>query len=294
MLPTGAGTALITPFSPDGAVDVDALARFVRWQVQEGIDFLVACGSTGEAQTLTAEERVLVVRTVVQAADGQVPVLAGATDNDTRRAVTEARAMAKLGVAGIMSASPYYNKPTQPGLVAHFTAIADAIPLPLLLYNVPGRTAVDLRPETVAQLAHHPRIAGIKEASGSVRRMLDLTAQLPADFVVLSGDDDIVVPAMAAGARGVISVASNALPRRIARMVATMARGDVATARAEQLRLLPFIDALFAESNPIPIKAVVSLLGHAAADVRLPLVGVSEPLRARLMALLGTLEVAGE
>ena len=286
MLPTGAGTALITPFTAAGKIDVPALTRLVTWQVEEGIDFVVACGSTGEAQTLSPEERVLVVKTVIDAADGQIPVLAGATDNDTSRAVAEARTMASLGVVGIMSASPYYNKPTQAGLEAHFLSIADATELPLLLYNVPGRTAIDLKPETVAALARHPRIAGIKEASGNVRRMLDLRGLTPTDFAVLCGDDDIVVPAMAAGAVGLISVASNTMPHRISGMVAAAGRGDFGGALAEQLRLLPFIDALFAESNPIPVKAVLEMMGMASGAVRLPLLPATAALRERLRALM--------
>jgi 4-hydroxy-tetrahydrodipicolinate synthase len=290
MLPTGAGTALITPFTADGKVDVPALTRLVEWQVTEGIDFVVACGSTGEAQTLSPEERILVTKTIVAAADGQIPVLAGATDNDTGRAVAEARVMADLGVVGIMSASPYYNKPTQAGLEAHFRSIADAISLPVLLYNVPGRTSIDLKAETVAALASHHRIAGIKEASGNVRRMLDLKRLAPTDFRILCGDDDIVVPAMAAGAVGLISVASNAIPRRISRMVAAAGRGDWAGALKDQLELLPFIDALFAESNPIPVKAVLEMMGKASGAVRLPLLTATPPLREKLKGLLADLE----
>lgn len=290
MLPIGAGTALVTPFTEDGAVDHDALARLVVWQVAEGMQFLVACGSTGEAQTLSAEEREQVVRTVVHAVAGRVPVLAGATDNDTSRAVIEAQRLAGLGVVGIMSASPYYNKPTQAGLIAHFEAIASAIPVPLLLYNVPSRTGVDLKPETVATLAFHPNIRGIKEASGSVRRMLDLTAQVPSDFVVMCGDDDIVVPAIAAGAHGLISVAGNAIPHRIAHLVRAASEGHYKQALAEQHRLLPFIDALFTESNPIPIKAALAILGRANAAVRLPLVPCTPALNKRLHLYLDQLE----
>ncbi len=290
MLPIGAGTALITPFTEDGAVDYAALARLAAWQVAEGMQFVVACGSTGEAQTLTPEERELVVRSVVQAVGGRIPVLAGATDNDTSRAVAEARRLGGLGVTGIMSASPYYNKPTQAGLIAHFEAIASAIPVPLLLYNVPGRTGVDLKPETVATLARHSNICGIKEASGNIRRVLDLTARLPSDFVVLCGDDDIVVPAIAAGAQGLISVAGNAIPHRIADLVAAALRGQQAQALADQQRLLPFIDALFVESNPIPIKAALELLGKANATVRLPLVQCTPALREQLRQHLEQLE----
>lgn len=290
MLPIGAGTALVTPFTDGGAVDYAALAALAAWQVAEGMHFVVACGSTGEAQTLTPEERELVVRTVVTAVAGRIPVLAGATDNDTARAVAEARRLGDLGVAGIMSASPYYNKPTQEGMIAHFEAIANAISVPLLLYNVPGRTGVDMRAETVAVLARHANIRGIKEASGNVRRILDLTARVPSDFVVLCGDDDIVVPAIAAGAHGLISVAGNAIPRRIADLVTAALQHQHGTALAEQQRLLPFIDALFVESNPIPIKAALALLGKCKATVRLPLVTCTPALRDRLRHHLETLE----
>lgn len=290
MLPIGAGTALVTPFTDEGVVDYAALSRLAAWQVAEGMHFVVACGSTGEAQTLTPEERELVVRTVVQSVAGRIPVLAGATDNDTSRAVAEARRLSQLGVAGIMSAAPYYNKPTQAGMIAHFEAIADAISVPLLLYNVPGRTGVDLKPDSVTALAFHTNIRGIKEASGSVRRMLDLTARVPSDFVVLCGDDDIVVPAIAAGAHGLISVASNAIPHRIVDLVTAAMQGQHAQALAEQQRLLPFIDALFAESNPIPIKAALGLLGKCSATVRLPLVPCTPALREQLRIHLDQLE----
>ena len=290
MLPIGAGTALVTPFTEDGSVDYPVLARLAAWQVAEGMHFVVACGSTGEAQTLTPDERELVVRTVVQAVAGRIPVLAGATDNDTSRAVAEARHLGSLGVAGIMSASPYYNKPTPAGLIAHFEAIADAIPVPLLLYNVPGRTGVDLKPESVVTLAEHTNIRGIKEASGSVRRILDLTSRVPSDFVVLCGDDDIVVPAIAAGAHGLISVAGNAIPHRIVDLVTAALQGQHAQALAEQQRLLPFIDALFVESNPIPIKAALALLGKAGATMRLPLLPCTPMLYELLRRQLEQLE----
>lgn len=288
MLPNGTGTAIVTPFTHAGDVDHEALAQLVEWQIAEGVDFLVACGSTGEAATLALDERLAVTSTVVTAAAGRIPVLAGATDNATARAVDEAQAQAALGVAGIMSASPYYNKPTQAGLEAHFRAIADAIPVPLLLYNVPGRTGVDLRPETVARLATHPRIGGIKEASGNVRRMLDLVAQTPSSFVVLCGDDDLVVPAIAAGARGLISVASNALPRAITTIVRHALAGDYVTARADLLPLLPFIDLLFAEANPIPVKAALAIQGRSSDAVRLPLMSATAQLRERMAPFLPT------
>lgn len=290
MLPTGTGTAIVTPFASDGGVDHRALAALAAWQVDEGVDFLVACGSTGEAATLDATERVAVVTTVVDAVAGRVPVLAGATDNSTARAVEEACRLAALGTAGIMSASPYYNKPTQAGLAAHFTAIADAIAIPLLLYNVPGRSGVDLKPETVADLARHPRIAGIKEASGSVRRVLDLAGQVPESFTIFCGDDDLAVPAIAAGAQGLISVASNAMPRAMADLVRLAMAGQMDAARRALLPLLPFIDALFAEANPIPVKAVLAMLGRTTDAVRLPLVPATAALRRRLTVLLADLE----
>jgi 4-hydroxy-tetrahydrodipicolinate synthase len=284
MLPNGTGTAIVTPFSPQGDVDHEALAQLVDWQIEEGVDFLVACGSTGEAATLSCDERLAVTATVVRLAGRSL--FAGATDNATARAVDEAQAQAAMGVAGIMSAAPYYNKPTQAGLEAHFRAIADAIHLPLLLYNVPGRTGVDLRPETVARLAEHPRIGGIKEASGGVRRVMDLVAQTPSAFVVLCGDDDIVVPAIASGARGLISVASNALPRTIATIVRHARAGDFVTARADLLPLLPFIDLLFTEANPIPVKAALAMQGRISDTVRLPLLSATAPLRERMAPFL--------
>jgi 4-hydroxy-tetrahydrodipicolinate synthase len=290
MLPSGLGTAIVTPFHSDGSVDHAALAALVEWQLHEGVDFLVACGSTGEAATLECPERVAVVTTVLRAVDGRIPVVAGATDNSTARAVEEARRLADLGVSAIMSASPYYNKPTQSGLEAHFTAIADGIAVPLLLYNVPGRSGVDLRPETVARLAGHDRIGGIKEASGSVRRVQDLARLVPDGFIIFSGDDDLAVPAIAAGARGLISVASNALPQRMAALVHRALAGGFDVARAEFLPMLPFIDALFAEANPIPVKAVLALQGRIADVVRLPLVPATPPLRALLNDMITELE----
>lgn len=290
-LPTGTGTAIITPFGADGAVDHAALAALARWQVDQGIDFIVSCGSTGEAQTLTAPERLEVTTTLVEAVGDKAAVLAGATDNATDRAVAEAKSMAALGVVGIMSASPYYNKPTQAGLAAHFRAIADAIPVPLLLYNVPGRTAIDLKPETVAELALYGNIGGIKEASASARRILDLVRSTPADFKVFSGDDDMAVPAIASGACGLISVAGNALPGLISAMVTAALQGRTTEAAASLRRLLPLIDALFAESNPIPVKALLQAMGRSSDQVRLPLLPATPQLRARLDSLIKDLEV---
>ncbi len=286
MIPQGMGNAIITPFLPDGAVDHPTLTALARWHVASGVEFLVACGSTGEAQTLEPDERASVVRTVLAAVDGAVPVLAGVTDNSTRRAVAEAQSLAPLGVAGVMSAAPYYNKPTQAGMIEHFTRIADAIPVPLLLYNVPGRTGVDLGVAAVTTLAAHPNIGGIKEASAQVRRILDLVRTVPEGFVVLCGDDDLAVPAIAAGAQGLISVAGNLLPDQVAAMVADALAGRMEAARRRQQDLIAIIDALFLEANPIPVKAALALRGFGTDAVRLPLVPATPALRAHLATLL--------
>ncbi len=286
MIPNGTGNAIVTPFLPDGSVDHATLTALARWHVASGINFLVACGSTGEAQTLEPDERASVVRTVLAAVDGAIPVLAGVTDNSTRRAVVEAGALAPLGIAGVMSASPYYNKPTQTGLVEHFTRIADAIPVPLLLYNVPGRTGVDLGVAAVATLAEHSNIGGIKEASGQIRRIIDLIHAVPDAFTILCGDDDLAVPAIACGARGLISVAGNLLPEQIAAMVADALAGRLPAARRQQQKLLAIIDALFAEANPIPVKAALALRGFGTPTVRLPLVPATPALQEHLATLL--------
>ena len=215
----GCGTAIVTPFTRDGAVDVEALRKLVDWQIEEGIDFLVPCGSTGEAQTLTVEERVLVAGTVVEAAAGRVPVMAGASHNDTRQAVDEARRMSGLGVTWLLSATPWYNKPTPEGLFRHFSAVADAATVPVCLYNIPGRSGVNLRPDTVLRLAAHPNIIGIKESSGDLAQVQHLLLGRPEGFAVLSGEDWMTLAIIAAGGDGLISVASNEIPRLMARLV---------------------------------------------------------------------------
>ncbi len=289
---TGCGTAIVTPMRGDGALDLEALRRLVEWQIAEGIDFLVPCGSTGEAQTLTPLERETVVRTVVETTGGRVPVVAGATDNDTRRAVDETRAMCSLGVQGILSATPYYNKPTPDGLRRHFEAVAEASTVPVILYNVPGRTGLNMRPDTVLALAAHPRIAGIKEASGDLLQALAILADRPEGFVVLSGEDALTVGMVACGGDGLISVTSNEVPGPMTEMVRTARTGDVARARALLYRLLPLIDANFVETNPGPVKAALHLMGHIENVLRLPLVPVSEATTARLRDALARAEAA--
>lgn len=275
----GCGTAIVTPFGPDGTLDLPALRALVAWQVDEGIDFLVACGSTGEAQTLTPDERQQVVQTVIDVTRGRVPVMAGATDNDTRRAVDETRRMCALGVDFILSAGPYYNKPTQEGLHRHFAAVADAATVPVCLYNVPGRSAVNLLPDTVLRLAAHPNIAGIKEASGSLEQAMAILAGRPEGFRVLSGEDALTVAMMSVGGEGLISVASNEAPAQMQRMTAAMTAGQLDEARTLLYRLLPLINANFVETNPAPVKAALAMMGRIHESLRLPLVPLSEARR---------------
>lgn len=286
----GCATAIVTPFQDDGSLDLPALRALVDWQIEEGISYLVACGSTGEAQTLTADERVQVVATVVEQADGRVPVMAGATDNDTRRAVEETKRMCGLGASFILSAGPYYNKPTQEGLFRHFTAVADAATVPVCLYNVPGRSAVNLLPETVLRLAPHPNIGAIKEASGSVEQAMKVIAGRPEGFLVLSGEDALTVALMSCGADGLISVTSNQVPGLMAWMVGSMLDGKERESRSLLYRLLPLIEANFIETNPAPVKAGLAAMGRIRNNLRLPLVPLTE---SKLPVLLAALRRAG-
>ena len=286
----GCGTALVTPFTDDGGLDLRALRALVEWQIAEGIDFLVPCGSTGEAQTMDEREREQVVSTVVEAAAGRVPVMAGATSNDTRRAVEETRRMCALGVDGILSATPYYNKPTQDGLACHFQAVADASTRPVCLYNVPGRTAVNLLPATALKLAEHPNVMGIKEASGDLRQIMEVIRHRPDGFAVLSGDDWLAFPVVAAGGHGLISVTSNEVPGAMTELVHLARKGALEAARRCQYRLLPLMDANFLETNPSPVKAGLAALGKIRDVLRLPLVPVGASTRE---ALRGALRTAG-
>lgn len=284
----GCGTALVTPFTDGGDLDLPALRSLVEWQIAEGIDFLVPCGSTGEAQTLDEDERDRVVATVVETAAGRVPVMAGATSNDTRRAVDETKRMCALGVDAILSATPYYNKPTQDGLCRHFLAVADAATRPVCLYNVPGRTAVNLLPPTVRQLAGHPNVLGIKEASGDLRQIMEIVRHRPPGFAVLSGDDWLAFAVVAAGGDGLISVTSNEVPGPMTALVHLTSAGDLDAAREAQYRLLPLMDANFLETNPSPVKAGLATMGKIRNVLRLPLVPVGpatgDALRAALQA----------
>jgi 4-hydroxy-tetrahydrodipicolinate synthase len=287
----GCGTALVTPFTDQGDVDYPALRALVEWQIAEGIDFLVPCGSTGEAQTLDDSERERVVAAVIETAAGRVPVMAGATSNDTARATAEARRMCRLGADYILTATPYYNKPTQGGLFRHFTAVADASTKPICLYNVPGRTAVNLQPSVTLQLAEHPNVMGIKEASGDLAQVMQILRGRPERFAVLSGDDWLTLAIVAAGGDGLISVASNEMPSQMRTLVHLMLAGDVEKARAWHYRLLPLMDANFLETNPAPVKAALALTGRIRNVLRLPLVPVTEKTRAAMAATLKDLGV---
>ena len=282
----GCGTALVTPFTPSGEVDHQALKALASWQLAEGIDFLVPCGSTGEAQTLDEAERVRVVETVVHVAAGRVPVMAGATSNDTRRAVEETRRMCGVGADWILSATPYYNKPTQEGLYRHFMAVLDASTRPVCLYNVPGRTAVNLRPETTLRLTEHPNCLAIKEASGDLRQAVDLIRGRPDRFAVYSGEDWLALGIIASGGDGLISVVSNEVPAAATMLVHLALSGELANARNCLHRLLPLIDANFVESNPGPVKEALALMGRITGTLRLPLVPVTEATRELLRTAL--------
>ena len=287
---SGCGTALVTPFRADGALDEPALRGLVDWQIDEGIHFLVPCGSTGEAATLSPEEHRRVVEIVVDQAAGRVPVVAGAGSNDTRRAIALSRDMQAAGATHLLHVSPMYNKPPQRGILAHFRAIADACDLPIVVYNVPGRTGSNVEARTTLTLAEDPRFVAVKEASGSLAQIGEILAQRPAGFTVLSGDDALTLPVLALGGEGVISVVSNAAPRAMADLCTAMRNGDASRARRLHERLLPWMGAAFVEPNPIPVKAALAAMGLIAESLRLPLVPLADAHRA---VLLEALRVAG-
>ena len=290
---TGVGTALVTPFAPNGAIDDAAVRRLVRRQIDAGVHFVSPCGTTGEAPTLTPMERIQVVELVVEETAGRVPVLAGAGGYDTLEVIDLVRECERAGADGILSVTPYYNKPTQDGLFQHYKAIAEATSLPIVLYNVPGRTGVNLDVATVARLAALPNIVGIKEASGNVVQMSEIIAAVPDDFVLVSGDDSLAVAAMAVGARGLISVASNAVPAEIVQIIEFAEKQDYLAARRLHHWLLPFLQVNFVESNPIPIKAAMAAMGLMDDTYRLPLVPASPAARDRIMTVLQDLKLLG-
>lgn len=272
----GCGTALVTPFTAGGEVDERALGELVEWQIASGIHFLVPCGSTGEAATMTPLEQERVVRIVAERAAGRVPVVAGAGSNDTRRAIELSRMMRDAGATHLLQVSPMYNKPPQRGIVAHFRAVAESTDLPVILYNVPGRTGGNIEARTTLALAGMPNVIGIKEASGNMGQIMEILRDRPPHFSVLSGDDSLTLPVMAAGGDGVISVTSNATPALMARLVERVRAGDMAGARALHERLLPWMGAAFVEPNPMPAKAALAMMGRIENVLRLPLVPLAD------------------
>jgi 4-hydroxy-tetrahydrodipicolinate synthase len=287
---TGCGTAMVSPFRRDGSLDESTLRNLILRQIDAGIDFLVPCGTTGESPTLTHEEHLRVVEITVELAKGKVPVLAGAGGYNTSEVIVLARELAAIGADGILSVTPYYNKPTQEGLYQHYRAIATAISLPIVLYSVQGRTGVNIEPATVKRLAGIQNIVGIKEASGSIGQMAAILNIVPDDFVVLSGDDAITLPLIALGGRGVISVASNEIPAQMAQLVRLGVHGDVAGAREIHRRYHALMEVNFVESNPIPVKAAMAEMGLLEPVWRLPLVA---PKAENLARVRDVLESAG-
>lgn len=288
---TGTGTALVTPFKRDGSLDESTLRMLVKRQIDAGIDFLVPCGTTGESPTLTHEEHLRVVELTVEVANGKVPVLAGAGGYNTAEVIGMARELAKLGADGILSVTPYYNKPTQEGLYQHFTAIARSTSLPIVLYSVQGRTGVNIEPATVLRLSQVAKFIGIKEASGNIGQMAAILNSVPLTFMVLSGDDSIALPLAALGGRGVISVVSNEIPAEMTKMVRLAMAGDFAGARSIHRQFLPLMEVNFVESNPIPVKAAMAEMGLLQPVWRLPLVAPKEENRARIRAVLESLNL---
>lgn len=287
----GAYTALVTPFK-DGHVDDDALVRLVEAQIQGGIHGLVPCGTTGESPCLSYAEHIHVIEVTMRAAAGRVPVLAGAGSNSTQEAIELSRACKELGVAGTLQVTPYYNKPTQEGLVAHYTQIADAVGLPLVVYNVPGRTGVDLLPETLAKLAKHPLVVGVKEATADMIRASRVRELCGPDFALLSGDDFTVLPFLALGGDGVISVGTNVVPALFVQLVESAKAGRWDDARKLHYQLLPLSRALFSTTSPIPVKHAMAMLGRIDVEMRAPLVPLEQD-RAELVQIRRELEAIG-
>ena len=284
----GCGTALVTPFNADGSLDEGALRSLVDWQIDEGIHFLVPCGSTGEAATMSIDEHRRAVEIVVEQARGRVPIVAGAGSNDTQKAIALSKAMKDAGATHLLHTSPMYNKPPQRGIVAHYKAIADAVKLPIVVYNIPGRTGSNIEAKTMLELSGVPGVAAAKEASGQLSQIADIIKGRGPTFSVLSGDDELTLPVMTLGGDGVISVISNATPRLMAQLCNQMAAADLAGARELHFKLLPWMRAAFVESNPLPVKAALSMMGRIRNVLRLPLVPLTEGNAGAVRAALVT------
>ena len=286
---TGVGTALVTPFTTTGILDEDGVRRLARRQIDEGVHFLVPCGTTGESPTLSQEEKTLIVQICVEEARGKVPVLAGAGGYDTREVIHAARQMERAGADGLLSVTPYYNKPTPDGLVQHYKAITESTSLPVILYNVPGRTGCNIDMNTLTRLAAIPNVIGVKEASGNMQQACEYVRAVPDDFIVLSGEDAITLPIMSIGGRGVICVVSNEVPHEMSQLVEAAERGDYVAARNIHQRLLPLMLVNFCESNPIPVKAAMAAMGLLEEAYRLPMVPPRQESRAKIQTVLNDL-----
>ncbi|HEX3702892.1 MAG TPA: 4-hydroxy-tetrahydrodipicolinate synthase [Vicinamibacterales bacterium] len=291
---TGVGTALITPFTRSGELDEAAVRRLGRRQIDAGIHFLVPCGTTGENPTLSLAERLRIVEILADEANGKVPVLAGAGGYNTKDVIHLAHEMAKAGANGLLSVTPYYNKPTPDGLFEHYRAIAESTPLPVIVYNVPGRTGVNVDVPTLVRMSAIKNIVGVKEASGNVTQMCEICRALPSDFLVLSGDDALTLPLMAVGGRGIVSVASNEIPAEMVQMVEAAERNDFAAARAVHARILPLLLINFIEANPVPVKAAMAAMGLVEEIYRLPMVSPRTESREKILRVLHELKLAGK
>ena len=286
----GCGTALVTPFRRDGAIDEPALQSLVNWQIDSGINFLIPCGTTGEAATLSEVEWLRVIEVVVETAAGRVPVFAGCTHNATHEAVARAKKLHRVrGLTGLLTANPYYNKPGQEGQYYHFRAIAEATDLPVLLYNIPGRTGANLEPATVLRLAELKNVIGIKESSGNIAQITELITTAPQGFKVFAGDDSVALPVISLGGTGLVSVASNVIPGQMSRMVRAALDNDWATARRINREFFRLMQAHFWEASPAPVKAVLAMIGRGEDVLRLPMVPVSDGTRSKLEKLVSEL-----
>jgi 4-hydroxy-tetrahydrodipicolinate synthase len=288
---TGCGTALVTPFTAGGSVDEAGVRRLGRRQIDAGVHFLVPVGTTGESPTLTLAERLRIVEILVDEADGRVPILAGAGGYDTREVIDVAAEMKKTGADGLLSVTPYYNKPTQDGLFQHYRAIADSTTLPIVVYNVPGRTGCNVEPSTLVRLSSLPNIIGVKEASGNMSQMCDVCRSVPPDFIVLSGDDVVTLPLMAVGGRGIISVVSNEIPAEMSQMVEAAERGDFTAARAIHSRIMPLMQINFVESSPGPLNTAMAAMGLLDEVYRLPLVAPRPESKQKILQVLKDLNL---
>jgi 4-hydroxy-tetrahydrodipicolinate synthase len=296
---TGCGTALVTPFRRDLSLDEATLRKLVRRQIEAGINFLVPCGTTGESPTLSRAEHLRVVEITLEEANGKVPVVGGAGGYDTREVIELARELERMGTNGILSVTPYYNKPTQEGLYQHYKAIASSVHLPIIVYSVQGRTGVNVEPATLARLAQIENIVAVKEASGNIAQVANVLQEVPPEFTVLSGDDAVTIPVMALGGRGIVSVVSNEIPAEMTQLAQACLRGDFEEARRIQRKYLPLMNVNFVESNPIPVKAAMGMMGLLEPVYRLPLVPPAPANRDKIekvldsIGLMGRVSVAG-